>query len=103
MSTWKSKKVPISVDCDINYAKCDAHWEYQTTSDTFSYIQTLSEDFHDYSKTTKSGEVLNDFMMGHETAVNLYHALANWMKQYNSEKDMMKAIDDNVFEYKEEE
>lgn len=35
-------------------------------------------------------------------AIRLCHALANWVGQYEGDKDKMSAIDNNMFDYKEE-
>jgi hypothetical protein len=100
MATWKSKKVPIYVDFFTDYASCDAQWAYNTTSGTFSHTVMLNKEFHDSHHVLPVGHVLSEIIIGHEVAVALYHALANWMLTYESEEAMMEAINKNIFEDK---
>jgi len=98
MSTWKSKKVIFSEDMCDNYLDCEGSWEYQTTADVFTYRKIAAALYNGYGIIYNEGDVMESLTMSPEMAVNLYHALSNWMKIYNSEKQMMDAVTDNKFE-----
>lgn len=100
MSTWKSKIVEVTIDDYDDYVKCDSRWEYQTTSDIFSYYEICNKPNMSMINR-KIGDEVTKLHLSPESAKNLYHALANWMKVYNSEKEMMLAITDNIYESKE--
>ena len=101
MATWKSDKIEVKIDDHDNYVECDSHWEYQTTADVFSYYETVKK--HKYGYIDREiGDQPTKILIGPDTAKNLYHALANWMKYYNNEKQMMDAITDNIFERKDD-
>lgn len=102
MATWKSKTIKARADIIEAFVDVECHWEYQTTSDTFSYYEILLEDHYGYGKIEKGRDFMNSFSIGPDTAERLYHALANWMRTYNSEREMMEGIEDNMFDYKEE-
>lgn len=101
MATWRSKKVEVKIDDHDNYVECDAHWEYQTTADVFSYYETVKERKYGYINR-EIGDQPTKIIIGQDTAKNLYHALANWMYNYNSEREMMDAIDNNIFKTEED-
>tara|TARA_R100000951_G_scaffold101420_1_gene92934 strand:+ start:22586 stop:22906 length:321 start_codon:yes stop_codon:yes gene_type:complete len=101
MATWKSKKRKARADIIENFVDVECRWEYQTTADVFSYYEILEEDYYGYGKIEKGSEI-NKISLGPEAAMRLYHALASWTRQYNSEKDMMSAIENNMFDWNEE-
>ena len=100
MATWKSYRRKAKQDYYLDMVDVECWWEYQTTADIFSYYEQATQD-NSYLNI-KKGDFLTKINMGPEDAERLYHALAKWMGSYNSEKDMMKAVENNMFDYDEE-
>ena len=101
MATWKSNKRKARADIIEAFVDVECRWEYQTTSDTFSYYEILEKDHNGYGKIEKGTDIMNALNLEPECAMRLYHALANWTRQYNGEKDLMSAIENNMFDYDE--
>lgn len=100
MTTRKSKKIKGTEDFIDDYGKVECWWEYQTTSDIFSYYEKLTEDVHGYY-TKKKGELSTSICMSPEAANRLYHALSNWKRQYYNEKVAEEVISNNEFDKEE--
>jgi hypothetical protein len=96
MSTWKSNKVQVNLDAHDDCIVAEAKWEYQTTSDCFTYTEKVID--QKCSSFAKNGEDYTKLIIGPDTAKNLYHALSNWMRLYNSEKETVEVIENNIFD-----
>ncbi len=97
MATWKSNKITKNIDCFDDYVECDCHWEYQTTADVFSYHETVVKPSYTSYSNREVGSIVTNLHISNSTAKNLYHALSNWMKTYNSEEEMLEGIYSNIF------
>jgi hypothetical protein len=96
MATWKSNIVEVTLDAHDDYILAEASWEYQTTSDVFSYIEKVTDS--KCSSWAKKDQEFTKLHLGPDSAKNLYHALGNWMKVYNSEKEANETIINNMFQ-----
>ncbi len=101
MATLKGYKRKARADIIETFVDVECWWEYQTTADIFSYHEVILEDFYGYGKIEK-GSHTTEIRLGPDAARRLYHALAHWMGSYNSEKEMMQGIENNMFKYNEE-
>lgn len=98
MATWNSKKVKTKLDYEIEFVDTEVRWEFNTTCDRFRFIKKGK-----FNNSYDSNEFEETHSMGEDEALVMFQALGNWIELYHNESVVKKMLENNIFEYEDDE